>query len=72
MDRLLTSIPITTPLMYILTMAKLDAVSQCCVASLVNYNFQLYYRAGKIYINVDALLRMSWPGCVTNTLGTHH
>ena len=42
------------------------------VACLANYNFQLYYTAGKTNIDVDALLRVSWPGCVPNTLGTHH
>ena len=31
------------PLTYILTTAKLDAASHCWVASLANYNFQLYY-----------------------------
>ena len=41
-------------------MAKLDAVSHCWVDSLANYNFQLYYRAGKTDIDADAL---SWcPG----------
>ena len=58
--------------MYILTMAKLDAVSHCWVANLANYNFQLYCRAGKINIDADALLRMSWPGCIPDTSGTHH
>ena len=32
------------PLTYMLTTAKLDAASHCWVASLANYNFQLYYR----------------------------
>ena len=43
------------PLTYVLTMATLGAVSYQWVASLANYNFQLYYRAGKTNINVDAL-----------------
>ena len=61
------------PLMYILMTAKLDAMSHCWVASLANYNFQLYYRAGKINIDVDALLRVvSWPRSVPDTLGTHN
>ena len=42
------------------------------MASLANYNFQLYYRAGKTNIDADALLRVSWHRCVPNTLGTHH
>ena len=54
------------PLMYILTMAKLDARSHCWVEGLANYNFQLYYRAGKTNIDVNALLRVSWPRCVPN------
>ena len=42
------------------------------MASLANYNFQLYYREGKINIDVDALSRVSLPGCVPDTLDTHH
>ena len=60
------------PLTYVLTMAKLDAVSHCWVASLPNYNFQLYYRTGKTNIDADALSRVSWPRCVPDTLGTHY
>ena len=52
-------------------MAKLDTANHCWVASLANYSFQLYYRAGKININVDALLRVSWPGCIPDTSETH-
>ena len=36
------------PITFILSMAKLDAACQRWVASLANYNFQLYYQAGKI------------------------
>ena len=50
-----------SPLMYILTMAKKDAVSHHWVASLANYNFQLYYRVGRTNIDVDALLRCPGP-----------
>ena len=59
-------------LMYILTMENLDTVSHHWVASLANYNFQLYCRAGKTNIDVDALSWVPWPGCVPNTSGTHH
>ena len=59
------------PLTYILTTAKLDATSHCWVASLANYNFQLYYWAGKTNIDADALLRVSWPGCMPDKSGTH-
>ena len=47
------------PLTYVLTTAKLDTKSHCLVASLGNYNFQLYYRAEKTNINADALSRVS-------------
>ena len=45
----------SNPLLYVLTVAKLDTVSHCWVASLGYYNFQMYYRAGKTNIGVDAL-----------------
>ena len=48
-----------------------DDASHWWVASLTNYNFQLYYRAGKTNLNVDALLRVSWPGCMPDALATH-
>ena len=51
-------------LIYVLTTAKLDTASHCWVASLAKYNFRLHYRAGKANIDVDALLRVSWPGCM--------
>ena len=56
---------------YVLTTAKLDAVSHCWVASLANYDFQLYFRAGKTHINADTLSRVFWQGCMPNTLDTH-
>ena len=59
------------PTTYVLTMAKLDAANHPWVASLANYNFQLYYRAGKANINADALLRVWWPGCMPNAMDTH-
>ena len=48
------------PLKYILTTAKLDAVGQCWVAALANYNFQLYYKTGKSNIEADALSQIPW------------
>ena len=57
-------------LMYVLTTAKLDAASHCWVASLANYNFRLHYRAGKANIDADALLRVSWPGCMLGNAST--
>ena len=47
------------PLTYILTLAKLDAVGQCWVAALVNYNFQLHFKTGKSNIEADALPQIS-------------
>ena len=41
------------PLIYVLTMARLDAVSHQWVASLANHNFQLYYRVVKTNIDAD-------------------
>ena len=59
------------PLPCVLTTAKLDAASHCWVASLANYNFRLQYRAGKANIDADALLWVSWPGCMPDSSGTH-
>ena len=58
------------PLTYVLTTAKLDTVSHQWVASWANYNFQLYYR-GETNINANALLRVSWMGCMPNISDTH-
>ena len=33
--------------------------------------FRLHYRAGKANIDADALLRVSWPGCMSDNSGTH-
>ena len=38
--------------------------------SLAIYNCQLYYRAEKTNIDTDALLRVSWLGCMHNTSDT--
>ena len=59
------------PLTYVLTTAKLDAASHCWVTSLTNYNFRLHYRTGKANIDADALLEVSWPGCMPDSLGTN-
>ena len=48
------------PLTYILTTAKLDATGQRWVASLANYNFKIFYRSGKLNVEVDALLCIPW------------
>ena len=44
----------------ILTSAKPDAVGQCWVAALANYNFQLYYKTGKSNVEADALSQIPW------------
>ena len=48
--------------MYILTSAKLDATGQRWVASLANYDFQIFYKSGKTNIEVDALSRIPRDG----------
>ena len=59
------------PLNCVLTTAKLDPASHHWVASLANYNFWLYCQARKTNIDADALLRVSWPGCMPDNSGTH-
>ena len=59
------------PLTYMLTTAKLDASSHHWVTSLANYNFRLHNRVGKANIDADALSRVSWPGCMPDSSGTH-
>ena len=59
------------PLTYMLTTAKLDAASHYWVASLANYNFQLYYQARKTNIDTDALSRVFCSGCMPDNSGTH-
>ena len=48
------------PLTYILTTATLDATGQRWVASLVNYNCTIFYRSGKLNVEVDALSWIPW------------
>ena len=48
------------PLTYILTTAKLDTTGQRWVASLANYNFEIFYRSGKLNVETDALPRIPW------------
>ena len=57
-------------LTYVLTTTKLDAASHHWVTSLTNYNFRLHYGAGKANIDVDALSRVSWPGCMPDSTST--
>ena len=52
------------PLTYILTSAKLDATGQCWVASLANYDFQIFYKSGKSNVGADALSHIPRTGDV--------
>ena len=51
--------------------ATFDAASHYWVTSLANYNLWLYYWARKTNIDVDALSRVSWSGCMPDNSGTH-
>ena len=48
------------PLTYVLTTAKLDVTGQQWVASLANYNFRIFYKSGKLNVEVDALSHIPW------------
>ena len=48
------------PLTYVLTTAKLDATGQRWVAILANYNFKIFYKAGKLNLDADALSQIPW------------
>ena len=50
------------PLTYILTSAKLDATGQRWVASLANYDFQIFYKSGKTDIEANALSQIPQDG----------
>ena len=57
------------PLTYILTTAKLDATGQRWVASLANYNFEIFYKSGKLNVEADALSHIPWGECTSRTYG---
>ena len=48
------------PLTYVLTTAKLDATGQRWVVTLANYNFKIFYKAGKLNLDADALSQIPW------------
>ena len=48
------------PLTYILSTTELDAMGHRWMASLGPYNFKLYYKPGKLNIDVDSLSRINW------------
>ena len=47
-------------LTYILITAKLHTTRQRWVASLANYNFKIFYKSGKVNVEVDALSQIPW------------
>ena len=59
------------PLMYVLTLAKLDATGQCWVSHLANYRFDIEYRLGKQNVDADALSRIQWPSVNALLEATH-
>ena len=48
------------PLTYILTTAKLVATGQRWVASLASYNFNIFYKSGKLNVDANALSEIPW------------
>ena len=44
-----------SPLTYVLTTAKLDAMGHSWIAGLANYNFHIHYKSGKSNVEADAL-----------------
>ena len=58
------------PLTYILTTAKLDATGQRWVASVANCNFEIFYKSGKLNVEVDALSRIPFGECTSRVYGT--
>ena len=48
------------PLTYILTSAKLNATGQRWIASLAQYNFKIFDKAGKLNLDADALSWIPW------------
>ena len=50
------------PLTYILTSVKLDVTGQRWVASLANYDFQIFYKSGKSNVEADALSQIPRDG----------
>ena len=51
------------PLIFVLSIAKSDAVGQRWITGLANYNFHIHYKSGKSYAAANALSRISWEKC---------
>ena len=48
------------PLPYILATAKLEVTGQQWFASLAIYNFKIFYKSGKLNVDVNALSNLLW------------
>ena len=48
------------PLMYVLTITKLDATGYRWIVNLDKFNFTIYYHLGKSNVEVDALSKIPW------------
>ena len=48
------------PLIYILTTARLDVTGQWWTASLANYDFEIFYKSGKLNVDDDVLSCIPW------------
>ena len=52
-----------SPLTYVLTTTKLDAMGHRWVAGLDNYKFHIHYKSGKSNVEADALSQIDWEKC---------
>ena len=48
------------PVIYILTMAKLDTTGHWWIAKLAKFNFTIHYHLGKSNVDADTLSRILW------------
>ena len=60
------------PLIYVITMAKLDATGHRWVAALSNYTFSIIYKSGKGQKDAEALSCIKWPETVELNSQTVH
>ena len=51
------------PPIYVLTMAKLDAMGHRWISGLANYNFHIHDKSGKSNVEADALSGIDWEKC---------
>ncbi len=55
------------PLAYVMTMAKLDAVGHRWLAELFDFEFQIFYKPGRLKRDADGLSRHPNPEAVQNS-----